>query len=152
MGAGASTGKGKKAPSGAKQLAKAQESAEEAKALFDKIDVNKDGKLSVAELKDSVKKYGKDVKANWTDPLILEVVQFFDRDGDGMLDIDEFGNHARAHAPPPHTPPPRAPSPNSTAPSHRGACALHGAPSLTAAREGCIVRSAARRTGLRLRW
>lgn len=37
-----------------------------------------------------VKKYGKDLKATWTDSLVDEVVSFFDRDTDGMLDLTEF--------------------------------------------------------------
>ena len=96
MGAGASTaaakgkGKAKAGPGAAKAIEKAIESEEEAKALFGKIDANGDGKLSAEEIVESVKKHGKDVKANWPDALISEVVTFFDRDGDGMLDMDDF--------------------------------------------------------------
>ena len=92
MGAGASTaGKGKKSgTSGAKTLSKAAESASEAKALFDKLDSNKDGRLSQADLKEAVKKHGKDIKSDWSDELIGELFAFFDHDGDDLLDLDDF--------------------------------------------------------------
>ena len=92
MGAGASTaGKGKKSvPSGAKALSTAAGSASEAKALFEKLDSNKDGRLSQADLREAVKKHGKDIKSDWSDELIGELFGFFDLDGDGLLDLEEF--------------------------------------------------------------
>lgn len=87
MGGGASKNKDKV---GAAQLKKAQESEQDATTLFGKIDKNKDGKLSVGELGEAVKNYGKDVKAVWSDAVIADVIKFFDRDGDGMLDLAEF--------------------------------------------------------------
>jgi len=95
MGAGASTAakggkKPAKAPSAEAQFKKAQESNDEAKSLFAKLDGNKSGKLTVTDLGEAVKKLGKEKKAQWTDAVINEVVAFFDADADGMLDIDEF--------------------------------------------------------------
>jgi len=95
MGAGASTAakggkKPAKAPSAEAQFKKAQESNDEAKSLFAKLDGNKSGKLTVTDLGEAVKQLGKEKKAQWTDAVINEVVAFFDADADGMLDIDEF--------------------------------------------------------------
>ena len=91
MGAGASTGKkGAKGVDGEALLKKAEESEAEATLLFEKIDKNKDGKLTKKELTDAVGTLKKDQKAAWSDELIKSVLEFFDRDGDGMLDITEF--------------------------------------------------------------
>jgi len=91
MGAGASTGKGKpKAVDGTALLKKAQDSAEEAAALFGKIDKNGDGKLTCQELMEGVTALKKEQKAEWSEDVIKAVVEFYDRDADGKLDLDEF--------------------------------------------------------------
>ena len=93
MGAGASTatGKGKaKPPDSAAALAKAAESEEAAKKLFDQLDGKKDGVLSKEELSEAVKKLSKSAKADWTDELIGETIACFDSDSDGMLNLAEF--------------------------------------------------------------
>ena len=96
-GKGASSGKGKKksAPSpstsqGEKALTAALGSKEEATKLFKRMDLNKNGKLSVDEIKDAVSKQGKSFKEAWTPRVIQDVVAFFDRDKDGELDEAEF--------------------------------------------------------------
>ena len=94
MGAGASTGgKGKKKKeevSSAKYLEKAADSAAEATALFKQLDTNEDNMLSWQELSEAIKAHKDLQKNNWSDALVAEVVYFYDRDGNGMLDMEEF--------------------------------------------------------------
>ena len=98
MGAGASTPrKGKAKPDtagGAKALATATGKGGEkaVKALFDKIDTDANGKISLDELKTAIAKGATDLQPTWNDEQLELTVNFFDRDGDGELDLAEFGS------------------------------------------------------------
>ena len=97
MGAGASTtgkgkGKGKaETAGGAKALSTAGKGGDKAaKALFDKIDTDANGKVSLEELKTAIAKGATDLQPTWNDDQLELTVNFFDRDGDGELNLDEF--------------------------------------------------------------
>ncbi|KAG7593241.1 EF-hand domain pair [Arabidopsis thaliana x Arabidopsis arenosa] len=64
---------------------------ESLKRLFDRIDVNKDGKIQVSELKDLTVEFGMlgRVKCH-IDKLVTTLVADFDRDGDGEINEAEF--------------------------------------------------------------
>jgi len=61
-----------------------QDAKEQIKALFKMYDKNKDGKLSVAELKKNVSTYRDDAD------LLKEELAKFDENGDGAIDYKEF--------------------------------------------------------------
>ena len=94
MGGGASKG-GKKSVKSSDTLSQASDAAAAGKLavaqkIFKEIDTNKDGKPSKDEIKEAVKKYGKDVQSVWTATHITETIAFYDRDKDGELDEQEF--------------------------------------------------------------
>ncbi|CAL9216605.1 unnamed protein product [Arabidopsis halleri] len=64
---------------------------ESLKRLFDRIDVNRDGKIQVSELKDLTVEFGMlgRVKCH-IDKLVTTLVADFDRDGDGEINEAEF--------------------------------------------------------------
>jgi Ca2+-binding EF-hand superfamily protein len=62
-------------------------------ATFEIVDVNKDGHISAAELKQLMKALGEDI----TDETAAGVVQQMDSDGDGEISLQEFSDYmARA--------------------------------------------------------
>ena len=64
--------------------------AEEARKLFNKIDVSKNRLLSVTELTDEVSKYGKHIRAAWPNERIQAIFRRFDSDNSGQLTLSEF--------------------------------------------------------------
>jgi len=77
------------APSASALLAKAAESEAEAKALFEIIDGNSDGKISTGDVKGVVKAHGKATQADWSDDLVDDTLALFG-DSDEMLDLGAF--------------------------------------------------------------
>ena len=83
MGAGASTG-----TEAIAVAAKPKVPGKKAKELFQLVDSEKDGKLSAAEIR---KAFKSDKSLNdWTDGRIDAVIEQFDKDGDGQLNLAEF--------------------------------------------------------------
>ena len=64
--------------------------AKDADTIFEEADLNKDGKLSVAELIQLAAKYGEQVKAAWPNETIEATVAQHDTDKDGQLNKAEF--------------------------------------------------------------
>ena len=57
-------------------------------ATFEIVDVNKDGHISAAELKQLMAALGEDI----TDETAAEVVKEMDADGDGEISLQEFSD------------------------------------------------------------
>jgi calmodulin len=64
------------------------------KALFDRFDLNKDGKISSDELKNVLKSLNKCP----TDHGVKKLIDSVDKNGDGVLDFEEFVNLMQAQA------------------------------------------------------
>eukprot|EP00980_Cylindrotheca_fusiformis_P017095 scaffold5247_cov130-Cylindrotheca_fusiformis.AAC.14 len=73
----------------ANELAKeqARKVAESAKKVFEKFDLNKDGSITVSELKQGLQK---SMKTEIPESRIKKLVDFFDKNGDGKLQLNEF--------------------------------------------------------------
>ena len=76
-------------PPAAALLAKAADSEAEAKALFDTLDTNHDGKVSAGEVKEIVKAHGKQTMVAWSDDLIDDTLALFG-DKDELLNLAAF--------------------------------------------------------------
>ena len=76
--------------SGAAALAKAVKDDAAAKLIFTEVDTDKNGKVSLEELKAAISKKAADLQATWTNDQLELTVRFFDRDGDGELNESEF--------------------------------------------------------------
>ena len=76
--------------SGAAALAKAVKDDAAAKLIFNEVDTDKNGKVSLEELKAAISKKAADLQATWTNDQLELTVRFFDRDGDGELNESEF--------------------------------------------------------------
>jgi Ca2+-binding EF-hand superfamily protein len=55
-------------------------------ATFEIVDVNKDGHITAAELKQLMQALGEDI----TDETAVQVVKEMDADGDGEISLEEF--------------------------------------------------------------
>jgi hypothetical protein len=73
---------------GGSVLKKAQRQEHECDALFNKHDLNSDGKLSYDEIRTALHEIKN--RAAWTDKKIADTIKRFDVDGDGLLDKVEF--------------------------------------------------------------
>lgn len=87
MGNGASTGM-TAAP--ATPAAQDSDGAKNATELFEEIDTDKNGLLSISELVAAAGKYSEDVSGAWPEERIRTVVMEHDGDGDGQLSKGEF--------------------------------------------------------------
>ena len=66
---------------------KAQQLADAAETAFRQFDTNKDGEISVTELKAGLEKA---LKTNFSEQRVQELMKEFDASGDGALQLDEF--------------------------------------------------------------
>lgn len=66
---------------------KARQLADAAERAFRRFDVNSDGEVSTAELKAGLEK---ELKTEISDKRVKELMEVFDKSGDGALQIDEF--------------------------------------------------------------
>ena len=63
-------------------------------ATFELLDVDGDGRLSAAELKRLMLALGEDI----TDEAAIAAVRVVDRDGDGLISLDEFAEYLAARS------------------------------------------------------
>lgn len=66
---------------------KAKQLAEAAEKAFNKFDVNSDGEISLSELKTGLEK---ELKTDISEKRVQELMEVFDKSGDGALQLDEF--------------------------------------------------------------
>lgn len=66
---------------------KAQQLAEAAEKAFNRFDINSDGEVSLNELKAGLEK---ELKTEISDKRVKELMDVFDKSGDGSLQLDEF--------------------------------------------------------------
>mmetsp|Transcript_15701 Transcript_15701/g.19929 ORF Transcript_15701/g.19929 Transcript_15701/m.19929 type:complete len:396 (-) Transcript_15701:31-1218(-) len=76
-----------RADAAALEAEKAQQLAEASEKAFRQFDTNKDGEISVAELKEGLEKV---LKTELSDKRVQELMKEFDASGDGALQLDEF--------------------------------------------------------------
>ena len=55
---------------------------------FDSLDLDKDGKISLDELKDGL--FAKQLKLFISEEQAKKVINMFDKDGDGAIQLEEF--------------------------------------------------------------
>lgn len=62
----------------------------EAKVLFNAIDVNHDGKVTLKELCDAAEKHGEQIQAVWTQARIRDIMERYDTSKKGHLTLPQF--------------------------------------------------------------
>ena len=76
-----------RAEAAALEAERAEELAEAAESAFRKFDVNKDGEISLEELKEGLEKV---LKTELPESRVKQLMEDFDASGDGKLQLDEF--------------------------------------------------------------
>jgi len=69
---------------------KAKKSESDADTLFERIDQNGDGEISMIEVYYAIEKHGKAIQADWPTDRIKQVISKYDADGNGYINREEF--------------------------------------------------------------